>query len=305
MRPTVTGFVFDIRKYSIQDGPGIRTTVFLKGCPLSCWWCHNPESQSKQPELIFRPERCIRCGTCREVCAPQAILWEAGELPRDLEERCTQCGDCAEVCAAEARQVAGWTASPAEVVAEIEADIPFYDESGGGVTFSGGEPLQQRAFLLECLRACRAREIHTAVDTCGFASWETFESIRPLTGLFLYDLKLMDSERHREFTGVPNEPILENLRRLAALKHPLVVRVPVIPGITAGPENIDQIGAFVAGLPGSIRVDILPYHNSAVGKYERLHRPYRLADTPSPSEAEMQAVAHRLEGFGLEVKIGG
>lgn len=301
----VTGFVFDIRKFSIQDGPGIRTTVFMKGCPLSCWWCHNPESQSTKPELIFRQERCIRCGTCRQACASGAILWQPGEFPSDLPDLCTLCGDCADLCAAEARQVAGWTASVAEVMAEIEADIAFYDESGGGATFSGGEPLLQRRFLLECLRACRAKGIHTVVDTCGFASWETFESIRQLTDLFLYDLKLMDSACHQEYTGVPNEPILENLRRLAQLGHPLVIRVPVIPGITAEQENIDRIGAFVAGLPGSIRVDILPYHHSALGKYERLHRAYRLLGTRPPSEAMMQAIAHRLEGFGLEVRIGG
>ena len=298
------GIVFDIKKFSIHDGPGIRTTVFFKGCPLSCWWCHNPESQASEPELVFRESRCIRCGACLEVCTQGAISWDGDVVSTD-GERCTLCGDCVQVCYAEAREIAGQEMTAAQVMTEIERDIPFYDESDGGVTFSGGEPLLQRDFLLALLRACKEKEIHTALDTCGFATWETLDSIRKHVDLFLYDLKLMDDAKHRKFTGVSNKLILANLQALSLRGHDIILRVPIIPGINNDNENIRQIGTFAAALPHLNQVDILPYHHAAVEKYRRLKKVYGLPETHPPSDERMAKIAQILEEFGLQVKTGG
>jgi pyruvate formate lyase activating enzyme len=300
----ITGTVFDIKKFSIHDGPGIRTTVFFKGCPLRCWWCHNPESQAPGPELMVRPTRCIQCGACLDVCPHGAISRNADAMSTD-PEKCTACGACAEVCYAEARQIVGREMTVAQVVAEIERDVPFYDESGGGVTFSGGEPLLQPGFLLALLRACQEREIHTALDTCGFAPWETLDRVREHVDLFLYDLKLMDDDGHLKFTGVSNELILRNLQALSRRGHDVVVRVPVIPGINDDDENVRRIGTFAAALPSLQRVDLLPYHHAGSEKYHRLHKVYELPDARPPSDGRMAEIGQVLRGFGLHVKIGG
>lgn len=222
--------------------------------------------------------------------------------------RCTHCGACVEVCYADARELVGRRVSVAQVLAEIESDRPFYDQSGGGVTFSGGEPLAQPAFLRLLLRACREREIHTAVDTCGFAPWETIESIGRDVALFLYDVKLVDDDHHRRFTGVSNRPILENLRRLSAwvpTEQAIRLRVPLIPGVNDADEDIRQIGALVASLPRRHRLDLLPYHHIAVEKYARLGRPYALVDAhPIPAE-RVAEVAAMLREFDLDVYVGG
>jgi pyruvate formate lyase activating enzyme len=195
--------------------------------------------------------------------------------------------------------------SVAEVMAQVERDRAFYDESGGGVTFSGGEPLLQRDFTLALLQACKEQDIHTAVDTSGFASWQVLDRIRPFVDVFLYDLKLIDTVRHQAFTGVSNALILQNLRALAELGHTITVRVPIIPGINDDNETLGQIGAFVAALPRLSSVSILPYHQAGVEKYRRLHQEYKLPDTRPPSDERMAEIAHVLQGFGLQVKIGG
>ena len=300
----VTGIIFDVKKFSIHDGPGIRTTVFFKGCPLSCWWCHNPEGQAQQPELLLWESRCIRCGACLEVCPQGAISWDDDVASTD-REKCTLCGACVEACYAEAREIVGREVTPAQVMAQIEQDIPFYDESGGGVTFSGGEPLLQQDFLLALLRACQEQEIHTAVDTCGFAPWEVLDQIRAYVGLFLYDLKLMDDAKHRKLTGVSSELILRNLQMLSERGHNIFLRVPIVPGVNDDDENIRQIGTFAAGLPHLNRVDILPYHRAASNKYERLNRVYELPETRPPSNERLAEIAHILQSFGLQVKTGG
>ncbi|MBN2503503.1 MAG: glycyl-radical enzyme activating protein [Anaerolineales bacterium] len=299
-----SGLIFDIRKFSIHDGPGIRTTVFLKGCPLACQWCHNPESQSFQPELILFVSRCIRCGYCLETCEQGAISLN-GDGPHTDQELCTVCGECLDACAADARQLVGNQMSVEQVMEVIQQDLPFYDESGGGVTFSGGEPLGQRAFLLELLQACKALDMHTALDTSGYASWAAFEQVRPYVDIFLYDLKLIDSAAHRTYTNVPNELILENLGKLARAGHEIIIRVPVIPGITDTPENLEGIGALLAELPNIQRVDLLPYHGSAEGKYDRLHKAYALAEMTTPEDTQMDALAALLQNYGLHVQIGG
>lgn len=298
------GVVFDIKKFSIHDGPGIRTTVFLKGCPLRCLWCHNPESQRSGPEVMLRGERCIACAACLEACAQGAITINGSGAVTD-RALCVECGLCTASCYAEARELVGRTMTVAEVLAEIEGDISFYDESGGGVTFSGGDPLLQRDFLLALLKACRAKEIHTAVDTSGSFSWPALEMIRPYVDLFLYDLKLMDEERHKRVTGVSNRLILQNLEALSKLGHKIIIRVAVVPGINDDERNIYQTGAFAASLPHLQGVSLLAYHDSAVQKYENLNRDYRLPDVRPPGDARMEEVAGILRGFGLEVKIGG
>jgi pyruvate formate lyase activating enzyme len=299
-----TGIVFDIRRYSIHDGPGIRTAVFFKGCPLSCWWCHNPESQSAAVEMIFRENRCIACQACLAACEQGALAWN-GNGPVTDREKCRLCGACAAVCYAEARQQVGREMTVEQVMAEVERDIAFYDESGGGVTLSGGEPLLQRDFLSALLHACRAKEIHTALDTSGFAAWETIERIRGDVDLFLYDLKLIDDARHRRFTGVSNAPILRNLQALSQRGHAIRLRVPVIPGINADDESVRQIGAFAAALPHLNGVDLLPYHAIGIDKYTRFNRAYKLPETRSPSDERLAEIAHVLNSFGLTVKIGG
>ncbi|CAG0929282.1 Benzylsuccinate synthase activating enzyme [Planctomycetaceae bacterium] len=298
------GLIFDIKKFSIHDGPGIRTTVFFKGCPLNCWWCHNPESQSPRMEMLLRDNRCIQCGACIEACPHDAILWLDGEPVTD-RALCAQCGTCQAACYADARERVGREMTVEQVMAEIKADVAFYDQSGGGVTFSGGEPLLQRDFLLDVLRACQDQDIHTALDTSGCAAWATLDEVRPCVDLFLYDLKVVDDEKHREFTGVSNRSILANLHALSERGHNIIIRVPVIPGINDDDETVRQIGAFAGALPHLNSVDLLPYHHIAIDKYLRLNKPYRLFETRQPSAERMTEIAQLLQSFNLSVTIGG
>jgi len=296
--------VFDIMRFSTQDGPGIRTTVFLKGCPLGCLWCHNPESQSIQAELMFRPNLCIRCLACIPACPQGAIAVIAGQVETD-RTRCTLCAACVEACLSEARATAGREMTVGEVMAEVVKDVPFYDESGGGVTFSGGEPLLQRDFLLAALLACRREGIHTAVDTSGFAAWPVLDGLRESVDLFLYDLKTVDDGIHRAATGVSNELILANLRRLSELGHKLIVRMPLIPGISDRPKSIRETAEFLVCLPQLLSVDLLPYHLAGVEKYRRLNRPYAIPDLQPPTEAEVERAVQIFRESGLPIHVGG
>lgn len=298
------GLIFDIRKFSVHDGPGIRTTVFFKGCPLSCWWCHNPESQSASQEVMLWDSRCIRCGTCVPACPLGAIEQVDGRTETD-RATCIVCSSCTDACPAGARELVGRKMTVDEVMREVERDAIFFEDSRGGVTFSGGEPLAQRAFLAELLKRCKALEIHTTVDTSGYTPWKVLDSVRGDVDLFLFDLKVMDDTRHRQLTGVPNGLILHNLRALAERGHRIIVRVPVIPGVNDDEENLSRIAEFTASLPNIERVDLLPYHNSAEGKYERLDKPYKLHGTPSPAEAHMVELAVLMEQYHLNVTVGG
>ena len=304
MRIKTTGIIFDTKRFSIHDGPGIRTTIFLKGCPLRCQWCHNPESQSLKPDVMLRPNRCITCLACLDECPQQAITIN-GNGPITNLDLCLRCGACTNACYAEAREIIGQEMTVIQVMAEIERDLSFYDESGGGVTFSGGEPLMQRDFLLALLQACKEQEIHTAVDTSGAVSWEILERIRPYVDLFLYDIKLMDDGRHQKYTGISNQLILDNLYALSAAEQAINLRLAIIPGINDQEENIRQTGAFAAALPQHHPISILPYHAIAADKYKRLNLPYQLINIQPATDDHMNHIAAILREYDLEVKIGG
>ena len=277
----ITGTIFDLKRYAINDGPGIRTAVFLKGCPLDCWWCHNPEGRSPNPQLMVRLNRCQGYGECVQACPQGAIHLE--ETPVTDLALCQDCGMCAQTCLPGARELVGRVASVPELLKEIERDVIFYDQSGGGVTLTGGEPLMQPRFSIELLRACQEHGIHTVLDTSGYAAWTVVEQAACHTNLFLYDLKLMDDARHRQFTGVSNRLILSNLQRLSTGGAHVIVRLPLIPGVNDNEHNLHLTRQFLAGLPHLVGVEVLPYHDIAAAKYSALDLAYRLPDLPSPS----------------------
>jgi len=301
-----TGIVLNIQRYTIHDGPGIRTTVFLKGCPLTCWWCHNPESQSGQPERIVIETRCVHCGQCRKVCPVEQLpAGEGGDGVRAAPVACTLCGACVEACPAEAIQMAGQAMTVAEVMDEVRRDRIFYDDSGGGVTISGGEPLSQPAFLTDLLTACKAEHLRTAVDTSGYGDREQLLEIGPLTDLFLYDLKLADPAKHATYTGVSNEEIIENLRALGEVHGNIWVRIPVVPGINDSPEEMDALAGIILQVKGVQQVNLLPYHETGAHKFERLGRPYRMGEITAPTARQMDTLVERMRRLGLNAKRGG
>ena len=297
------GIIFNIQRYSIHDGPGIRTTVFLKGCPLNCWWCQNPESQLSGQEMLFWGVRCIGCGACSTICPSNAIQIKNG-IPVTEKEKCILCGKCTEKCPALAREMIGKKLTTEEVTKEIEKDLVFYEESGGGVTFSGGEPLGQSEFLEGLLNGCREKKIHTAVDISGYISWRILKKIIPKVDLFLYDLKIMDSERHKKYTGVFNEIILENLKKLSSVHNNIFIRFPIIPGINDDSQNIKETGEFLSSLKIA-QVNILPYHYIGIDKYRRLGRTYHLTAAQPPSKEKLFEISGILKKFNLKVKLRG
>lgn len=272
------GMLFDIQRASTVDGPGFRTAVFFKGCNLRCAWCHNPESQSPQPQLLFYQERCTRCGQCAAAC-PHAL------------KACTLCGQCAEVCPQEARRLCGAEYSVDKVMKRILPDRLFYQTSGGGVTCSGGECLLQPDFLKALLQACRAEGIHTAVDTAGAVPFHAFEQILPSTDLFLYDVKCMDSARHRQFTGAGNELILDNLARLLRCGKRVWVRVPIVPGVNDTLEEMRALRAFLLSCGYPERVELLPYHSMGEAKSRALGRETHAFTPPDPAHLDALRLA--------------
>jgi pyruvate formate lyase activating enzyme len=301
---TAQGVVFNIQSYSIHDGPGIRTVVFFKGCPLSCLWCSNPESQGARPELGILSGLCKSCGRCVEACPKGAISLLPGSEPMTDRARCVLCGACEQTCPHRARKIYGRTVSASDLMAEVEKDAPFYVRSGGGVTFSGGEPTLQHDLLLELLNACRAKYIHTAVETCGFVrDDEKFDALLPLVDLFLYDIKCIDDEKHRRFTGVTNETILRNARRIASSGGKMVVRVPLIPGFNDTRDDIEAIGDFVLSLISVKEVNLLPYHELGKSKYGMLGREYGLEGAPALTDERVQELRSILVNCGLACTI--
>jgi pyruvate formate lyase activating enzyme len=278
--PGPSGMLFDIKRYAIHDGPGIRGTAFFKGCPLSCSWCHNPESQSRDPELLYRPSRCVGCGRCVSICPEKAVRM-GGSLAVTDRDRCSACGACVLACPVGARSIVGesWTADA--LVDELAKDVLFFDQSSGGVTCSGGEPLFQPGFCAAVLRLCHERGIHTAVDTCGHADEAALRQVADCADLFLYDIKLMDDERHRRATGVSNGAVLENVVRLDRWGKRIWIRVPIVPGINDDEENLAELAALVRTLSSVGAVQLLPYHRGGEEKRKGLGRGKR-----SPIEAD-------------------
>jgi pyruvate formate lyase activating enzyme len=299
----VNGTIFRLARFSVHDGPGIRTTVFLKGCPLRCRWCHSPESQHPEPQLALHADRCLECGSCASACEHEAILEQEGRYVTDFS-RCRACGACVARCPSGARELLGRVVADDDLVREIARDVPFFDESGGGVTFSGGEPFMQPDFLEAMIRRCRERGIHTAVDTCGMVEPSVFARIAPLAELVLFDVKAVDPAQHRRITGAANAVILENLRGLSARRQPVRVRFPLVPGMTDDGENVAAVGTLLRELDLG-RVDLLAYHRAGLAKYERLGLDPALADLTPPTAPEIERAASLLRDCGLEVHIGG
>ncbi len=294
--------IFDIQRFSVQDGPGLRTTVFFKGCPLQCLWCSNPESQSALPQLLYFETRCTYCYQCVDVCPAGAIhKADDGRLILDRQQ-CTGCGTCVEECLAGARSISGKQMTVDEVCNIIEKDMSYYRNSGGGVTVSGGEATCQPESLVQLLVRCREMGVHTCLDTCGYADWDILREALKHVDLVLMDNKQMNTDIHKKLTGVGNERILENTARVASMGVPMVIRVPLIPGCNDSEENITQLGQFMKAT-GLLRVDLLPYHRFSTGKYQALGKEYKLAEIPNPDEDEVRRVANNLEALGLVVTI--
>jgi pyruvate formate lyase activating enzyme len=264
-----SGIVFDVKKYAVHDGPGIRTTVFFKGCPMQCWWCHNPESRAKDPQIVQKIiERVNGSSTIEET-----------KIGRRMSVK--------------------------EVMTEILKDRIFYDESGGGVTFSGGEPLLQSDFLSGLLDLCHDEGIHTAVDTCGYTEKKVFSKIIGKTDLFLYDLKLMDDQLHQKYTGVSNQPVHENLKLISDAGKPVQIRIPIIPGITDSEKNLSGMIQFINGISTIQEVNLLPYHKIGSHKYQRLGIIFRMDGVEKPTNGKMDIIKKKFEESGYRVTIGG
>ena len=297
----LTGLISDIQRFSIHDGPGIRSTVFFKGCNLRCFWCHNPETLALRPELQFYPDRCIGCGACLEACPHGAHVLLDGQrvFRRDL---CQGCGTCAQTCYAQALVLVGKRMTVDEVMAEVLRDRPFYETSGGGVTLSGGEPLLQVEFAAALLARCQAEGLHTAIETAAQVPWERLAKVLPVTDLVMMDIKLMDPVRHREATGADNARILDNARRLAQVGVPLIVRTPIVPGVNDNEADVAAIAAFVAELPHVLYYELLPFHPMAAGKYASLGIDYRARTFKTPPRERMDALAEAASRVGIPVR---
>ena len=293
-----TGIILHLQRLSTEDGPGIRTTVFFKGCPLQCEWCHNPESISKTPQIQWHRERCIGCDTCKDIC-PQDNLWRTSEGLQITRSGCTGCGICAEECPANAIEVLGTQRSVEELISELVKDRTYYEKSSGGVTLSGGEPTLQIGYLVEVLERLKKEGIHTAVDTCGMCSTSSLDRLLEHTDLILYDLKEIDSQRHKQYTGQPNELILENLQFVGRqikerwTDKRLWVRTPLITGKTATHENIYGIGSFIANQLADVveRWELCAFNNLCRDKYARLDQEWAFADVPLLTRAELGDLA--------------
>lgn len=287
-----TGTVFNVQRFSVHDGPGLRSTVFMKGCPLSCAWCHNPESRSPRHEFVRLRHRCMRCGRCSEEELANPVV--SGRTAADVD-----------ACPTGALQAVGETMEVSALVRTLLRDRIFFDESGGGVTFSGGEPLLQAAFVTDAMRSLQAEGVHTTLDTCGFARWDDLSAAAAHAALILYDLKLMDDDRHRAATGASNYIILQNLLALTNHHVNIWIRIPVIPGVNDDEANIEATAAFIRPLHGIRRVDLLPYHATGEAKFARVGQDYTLHGTPSPPPGQLESLAAHFRARDLHTTIGG
>lgn len=299
----VEGTVFNIQRYSLHDGPGIRTILFFKGCGLRCKWCCNPESQEAFPQVLFTKSLCIGCRSCEKVCPVGAITFQGGR--RILRDRCINCGACADACVSGALVLKGRKITVREALEELGKDEVYYSYSGGGVTLSGGEALLQPTFAREVLKACRGRGWNTAIETALFVGREALEAVLPYTDLFLCDCKLFDRGLHKEYTGQYNDGILENFRWLAKTGAKIVVRIPLIPSVNDSEENLLKTAGFARELGAVDEIDLLPYHRLGVGKYGQMDRPYPLEDLRQSPAGKVEELAASLRDSGFSVKIGG
>lgn len=296
------GVLFNIQRYSLHDGPGIRTIPFFKGCPLTCRWCSNPESQRPQPELVYKKNDCIRCGKCVDTCKQKAL--SHGNPFFIDRERCIQCGDCTRVCPTQALEMKGKRMTVRDVIRELQKEENLFRRSGGGITLSGGEPLAQPEFARELLKACKEKGWHTAIETTGLTSKETIEEVFPWIDLALTDIKAINPAVHEENTGVNNSRILENLIRISFLTK-VIVRIPVIPGVNDNPDEIRSIAEFARLMSGVDTIHLLPYHTFGENKYSLLGRIYPMGDAQSHSENKIEGLKKIVESMGFHCHIGG
>lgn len=296
-----TALIFNIQKFSIHDGPGIRTTLFFKGCPLTCQWCHNPESQAYGKEILVHAERCTCCGRCQRSCFNKAIEMVEGQVIHDVDS-CTHCESCIDECYHNAREVVGKAYTVQELMIEIAKDRPFYEQSGGGVTLSGGEVMTHIDFIEELVKSCKNEGISVAIDTCGYAPRENFIRIMENVDVFLYDLKCMDNELHRHYTGQGNDLILENLKTLSDLGATINLRLPLIAGINTDEGHIEQVLRFILNLNIS-SINLLPYHNMAAGKYHKKNSKH--IKFARPSDERLEEIQEIFKQANYKIKIGG
>lgn len=296
------GRIVNIQKYCVHDGPGIRTTIFFKGCPLNCLWCHNPESQRYEKEIMYNHEKCSMCGECEKRCPVNGI-----KLKENIfydPTKCVFCENCIDFCINNARELVGKDYTVSEIMKEIKKDQMFYQESGGGVTLSGGEVMTQIRFVEELVRCCKENGISVAIDTCGYAPFDSFERILDNTDIFLYDIKLMDSKRHEKYTGKSNKIILENVKKLSKRGANIYLRIPLIEGINTDDENIEEIIRFALDLKIS-KVNLLPYHEIGSDKYKRLNMDYEKGGMTRPTNQRLEEIQSMFKESKFNVKIGG
>jgi pyruvate formate lyase activating enzyme len=298
----IEGIVFNIQRYSIDDGPGLRTTVFLKGCPLTCLWCSNPESQNPSPEVTYRYTSCKQCGTCVKVCPVQAVTLDEDGVHID-RKACTKCGECVNNCVPKALQMSGKKMTVDEVFKIVKKDADYYEASGGGVTCSGGEILMQPEFVAELFKRSREAGYHTCADTSGFGDPAAMEKILECADLVYFDLKHLDPAAHKKYTGVSNDLILKNLELVVKKGVPVVIRVPLIPGYNNSDENLKALAKTVSELAQSAPVNILPYHRYGANKYRMIDMTYQLDNVPELTQDELDHARSIIESFGLKCDI--
>jgi pyruvate formate lyase activating enzyme len=295
------GIVSDIQRFSIHDGPGIRTLVFMKGCPLRCPWCSNPETQFRDAEIAFFEHRCIGCGRCVSVCHSSAI----GEIGVIEREKCDLCGDCLAACPSKAIRRIGETMSTDQICAEVMNDELFYKNSGGGVTFSGGEPLSQPDFLISTMARLQKAGIHVAIETSGYSDWSVLRKVSEKTDLFYYDIKILDSRRHVTVLGVDNAIILENLSKLSDLRKEIIIRIPIVPGYTDDEDNVTGLMKFAASLKRVHKIELLPFHNYGKKKYNSLGRHYTLEGLGTVERHDLDPIVKKGARLGLDIAVMG
>lgn len=303
--PIRKGFIYDLQRFAIHDGPGIRTLVYMKGCPLKCLWCSSPQTQHSKIEIMHNEINCKKCGRCIDVCPVHVITISDEDEIIFNRELCTYCGQCVESCPNQALKLIGYHITFEELFQEVNKDSPFYRRSNGGVTVGGGEPTMQLDFVKAFLKRCKQTYIHTAIETCGYVKWDNMEKLLKYVDLVYIDIKHMDPIVHKELTGVSNELILENTKKISALK-PMIIRIPVIPGCNDSDDNITATARFAFDLGENLkRIDLLPYHKFGTQTYSRIGMEYKLKDVEPPSDDHLIRLKEIVESCGVKAQIGG